>query len=142
MFAGFAVAPFPAAAQLDRNFVFTAIPDQDETRLIERFTRIAEYLQRSLGLPVRYLPVKSYPASVTAFTNNQVQLAWFGGFTGVQARRAVPGSEAIAQGAEDLPSAPISSPTRAPVCKRRRSCPRRSLAGPSPSAPAPRPPAG
>lgn len=101
MFAGFAVAPFPAAAQLDRNFVFTAIPDQDETRLVERFTRIAEYLQRSLGLPVRYLPVKSYPASVTAFTNNQVQLAWFGGFTGVQARRAVPGSEAIAQGAED-----------------------------------------
>ena len=24
-----------------------------------------------------------YPAAVTAFTNNQVQLAWFGGFTGV-----------------------------------------------------------
>jgi phosphonate transport system substrate-binding protein len=39
---------------------------------------------------------------VTAFTNDQVQLAWFGGFTGVQARRAVPGSEAIAQGAEDV----------------------------------------
>jgi phosphonate transport system substrate-binding protein len=50
---------------------------------------------------VRYLPVKSYPAAVTAFTNGQVQLAWFGGFTGVQDRRAVPGSEAIAQGAED-----------------------------------------
>src|SRR5215467_7415661 len=82
-------------------FVFTAIPDQDETRLVERFTRVAEYLQTKLGLPVRYLPVKSYPAAVTAFTNNQVQLAWFGGFTGVQARREVPGSEAIAQGAED-----------------------------------------
>jgi phosphonate transport system substrate-binding protein len=51
---------------------------------------------------VKYLPVKSYPAAVTAFTNGQVQLAWFGGFTGVQARRQVPGSEAIAQGAEDV----------------------------------------
>jgi phosphonate transport system substrate-binding protein len=51
---------------------------------------------------VQYLPVKSYPAAVTAFTNNQVQLAWFGGFTGVQARRQVPGSDAIAQGAEDV----------------------------------------
>jgi phosphonate transport system substrate-binding protein len=51
---------------------------------------------------VKYLPVKSYPATVTAFTNNQVQLAWFGGFTGVQARREVPDSEAIAQGAEDV----------------------------------------
>jgi len=83
-------------------FVLTAIPDQDETRLIERFTRVAEYLQRKLDVPVKYLPVKSYPAAVTAFTNNQVQLAWFGGFTGVQARRQVPDSEAIAQGAEDV----------------------------------------
>jgi phosphonate transport system substrate-binding protein len=83
-------------------FVFTAIPDQDETRLVERFTRVAEYLQGKLGVPVKYLPVKSYPAAVTAFTNNQVQLAWFGGFTGVQARKQVPGSDAIGQGAEDV----------------------------------------
>lgn len=81
--------------------IFTAIPDQDETRLVERFSKTAEYLQGKLGVPVKYLPVKSYPAAVTAFTNNQVQLAWFGGFTGVQARRQVPGSEALAQGAED-----------------------------------------
>src|SRR5258706_6089510 len=83
-------------------FVFTAIPDQDEARLVERFTRVAEYLKSKLGVPVKSLPVKSYPAAVTAFTNGQVQLAWFGGFTGVQARRQVPGSEAIAQGAEDV----------------------------------------
>lgn len=81
--------------------VFTAIPDQDETRLVERFSRVADYLQAKLGIPVKYLPVKSYPAAVTAFINNQVQLAWFGGFTGVQARRQVPGSDALAQGAED-----------------------------------------
>ena len=92
-----------AAFPQDRPaFVFTAIPDQDETRLVERFTRVADYLQGRLGLPVKYLPVKSYPAAVTAFTNGQVQLAWFGGFTGVQARRQVAGSEAIAQGAEDV----------------------------------------
>ena len=83
------------------TFVFTAIPDQDETRLAERFGRVASYLQEKLGVPVKYVPVKSYPAAVTAFTNNEVQLAWFGGFTGVQARAAVPGSQAIAQGEED-----------------------------------------
>jgi phosphonate transport system substrate-binding protein len=91
-----------SAAAQTKAFVFTAIPDQDETRLVERFTKVAGYLQQKLGVTVKYLPVKSYPAAVTAFTNNQVQLAWFGGFTGVQARRAVPGSEAIAQGAEDV----------------------------------------
>ncbi len=82
-------------------FVFTAIPDQDQTRLVERFTRVAAYLQQKLGVPVTYVPVKSYPAAVTAFENGEVQLAWFGGFTGVQARAAVPGSQAIAQGVED-----------------------------------------
>ena len=83
------------------QLAFTAIPDQDESRLVERFGRVATYLQTALGVPVVYVPVKTYPAAVTAFTNNQVQLAWFGGFTGVQARRAVQGSEAIAQGVED-----------------------------------------
>lgn len=82
-------------------FVFTAIPDQDERRLTERFGRIADYLSQELGVEVQYIPVKSYPAAVSAFRNNQVQLAWFGGLTGVQARNLVPGSEAIAQGAED-----------------------------------------
>ena len=87
--------------QAGPTLAFTAIPDQDETRLVERFGRVATYLQNALSVPVTYVPVKSYPAAVTAFTNNQVQLAWFGGLTGVQARRAVPGSEAIAQGIED-----------------------------------------
>ncbi len=95
------LATSPVAAQDKPTFVFTAIPDQDQTRLVDRFTRVAEYLQGKLGVPVKYVPVKSYPAAVTAFTNNEVQLAWFGGFTGVQARQAVPGSQAIAQGEED-----------------------------------------
>jgi len=92
----------PAIAQDKPVFVFTAIPDQDETRLVERFSKVASYLESKLGITVKYLPVKSYPAAVTAFTNNQVQLAWFGGFTGVQARKQVPGSDAIGQGAEDV----------------------------------------
>jgi phosphonate transport system substrate-binding protein len=91
-----------AFAQGKPAFVFTAIPDQDETRLVERFSRVADYLHGKLGVTVKYLPVKGYPAAVSAFTNGQVQLAWFGGFTGVQARRQVAGSEAIAQGAEDV----------------------------------------
>lgn len=84
-----------------QTFVFTAIPDQDETRLTARFSKVADYLQGQLGVDVRYIPVKSYAAAVTAFRNDQVQLAWFGGLSGVQARRLVPGSQALAQGRED-----------------------------------------
>ncbi|MBE03180.1 putative selenate ABC transporter substrate-binding protein [Marinobacter lutaoensis] len=83
------------------TFVFTAIPDEDETKLIERFRGVADYLSEQLDVEVRYIPVKSYAAAVSAFRNNQVQLAWFGGLSGVQARRLVPGSEALAQGVED-----------------------------------------
>ena len=83
------------------TFVFTAIPDQDEARLRERFDKVAVYLTEELGVETRYVPVKSYAAAVTAFRNDQVQLAWFGGLSGVRARQLVDGSEAIAQGVED-----------------------------------------
>ncbi len=85
-----------------QTFRFTAIPDQNTARLKERFDKIAVYLTKQLGVDVEYIPVKSYAASVAAFKNNDVQLAWFGGLSGVQARRAVPGACAIAQGAEDM----------------------------------------
>ena len=84
-----------------KEFRFTAIPDQDTARLQERFGKVADYLTEKLGFKVIYVPVKSYSASVQAFKNDQVQMAWFGGLSGVQARLGVPGSLAIAQGIED-----------------------------------------
>ncbi|WP_435235106.1 putative selenate ABC transporter substrate-binding protein [Psychromonas sp. PT13] len=84
-----------------KTFTFTAIPDEDESQLRSRFDKVALYLQEQLGVEVKYIPVKSYSAAITAFKNNQVQLAWFGGLSGVQARKLVPGSQAIAQGYED-----------------------------------------
>ena len=95
------VATLSTASAWGADFTFTAIPDQDTTRLEERFGKIADYLTEELGITVKYIPVKSYSASVQAFKNNEVQLAWFGGLSGVQARLAVPNSVAIAQGAED-----------------------------------------
>jgi len=96
----FMLIVFSTAVMAD-TFVFTAIPDQDETKLKARFTKIATYLSKELGVDVKYIPVKSYSAAVTAFRNNQVQLAWFGGLSGVRARHLVKDSQAIAQGFED-----------------------------------------
>ena len=84
-----------------KTFTFTAIPDQDETQLKKRFALFANHLSKELDMDVKFVPVKSYSASIAAFRNNQVQLAWFGGLSGVKARLAVPGSVAIAQGVED-----------------------------------------
>ena len=97
---GSAFAQTPAPAP---TLYFSAIPDEDETKLTARFNKVAAYLSKELGFPVQYVPLKSYPASVTAFKNDQIQLAWFGGLTGVQAQRAVPGSQFAPLGRNSCP---------------------------------------
>ena len=94
------ILPFSAHASKP-SLTFTAIPDQDQSKLRLRFQKVADYLSEQLQIEVKYIPVKSYAAAITAFRNNQVQLAWFGGLSGVRARQFVPGSQAIAQGVED-----------------------------------------
>lgn len=80
---------------------FTAIPDANRSELAERFRPVAAYLEQQLGTPVEYVPTSDYSASVEMFKSGDVHLAWFGGLTGVQARAAVDGSRAIAQGVVD-----------------------------------------
>lgn len=80
---------------------FSAIPDQNSTELKEKFDAVATHLSQKLGVPVQYVPASEYKASVEMFKNGDIQLAWFGGLTGVQARQAVPGARAIAQGDTD-----------------------------------------
>lgn len=80
---------------------YSAIPDQNTTELIQRFEPLTKYLSEQLGVPVEYVPARDYQASVEMFRNGDIQLAWFGGLTGVQARAAVQGAHAIAQGEVD-----------------------------------------
>jgi phosphonate transport system substrate-binding protein len=79
------------------TLVIGGIPDQDLSRLEERFGGIANYLSETTGIDVEYSPVISYASLVTAFQNGDIQLSWFGGLTGVQARRATPGATAVLQ---------------------------------------------
>ena len=79
-----------------RELLYTAIPDQNSTELIEKFKPFSDHLSQVLGVPVRYVPARDYQASVEMFRNGDVQLAWFGGLTGVQARAAVPEDRAAA----------------------------------------------
>ncbi len=77
--------------------VVGAIPDQDPQKLQRQYEKLATYLEQELGVPIEYKPVVDYAAAVTAFKVGELELVWFGGLTGVQARLQVPGAEAIAQ---------------------------------------------
>lgn len=74
-----------------------AIPDQDPEKLQRLYGKLADYLEAELGVTVEYKPVTDYTAAVTAFKVGDLDMVWFGGLTGVQARLQVPGAEAIAQ---------------------------------------------
>lgn len=79
----------------------SGIPDQDTSRLARRYGGFSYYLSQQLGVPVQYIPSIDYAAVVTAFTQNDLQLAFFGALTGVQARLQNPESQAIVQREED-----------------------------------------
>ncbi len=89
-------APEPAA-----TLYLSAIPDEKITDQKAKFDKLAEYLAGKLGVKVEFLFSKDYADSVTKFRNGEVHLVWFGGLSGVQARLAVEGAQAIAQGVED-----------------------------------------
>ncbi len=74
-----------------------AIPDRDPEILQRQYGLLTDYLEETLEVPVEYRPVTDYAAAVTAFRVGDLDLVWFGGLTGVQARLQVPGAEAIAQ---------------------------------------------
>jgi phosphonate transport system substrate-binding protein len=75
-----------AAAQATPGVLrVTAIPDESPTELARKFAPLAKYLESRLGLKVEWTPVTDYAAAVETLVNRKVDLAWFGGFTFVQA---------------------------------------------------------
>lgn len=87
----------PRAGAGERVLVISAIPDQEPQMLQRTYGTVSRYLSESLGVQVRYVPVTDYAASVTTFRRGDLQLVFFGGLTGVQARAQVPGAIPLAQ---------------------------------------------
>ena len=73
------------AAQAQQVFRVTTIPEEAATEQMRKFTPLANYLEKQLGVKVEFTPVSDYPAAVEALVNKKVDLAWLGGFTYVQA---------------------------------------------------------
>jgi phosphonate transport system substrate-binding protein len=75
-------------------FRITAIPDESPTELARKAEPLVKYLEAKLGMKVEYTPVTDYAAAVETLVNKKVDMAWFGGFTFVQAN-ARSGGKAI-----------------------------------------------
>jgi phosphonate transport system substrate-binding protein len=90
------------AVQAQPVFRVTAIPDESPTELARKAAPLTRYLERKLGVKVEFTPVTDYAAAVEALVNKQVDLAWLGGFTFVQANQRSGGKIVpLVQRAED-----------------------------------------
>jgi phosphonate transport system substrate-binding protein len=95
---GPAAAPLLQRAQAQQKLLrIGAIPDQNPEKLNRLYGQVAAELGRQLGVKVQYVPVTDYAAAVSAFRTGSLDLVWFGGLTGVQARLQKPGAQVIAQ---------------------------------------------
>lgn len=90
------------AVMADGEFRISAIPDEAPTELLRKFEPLAEYLSDALDKEVSFVPVTDYAATVEALVSEQIDMAWLGGFTFVQANQRSGGKvEPIVQRAED-----------------------------------------
>lgn len=83
------------------TFKIGAIPDYNTSDLSRAFDDFANYLSEKTGLEVEYVPTVDYASLVTGFERGEIDMAWFGGLTGVQAMSLVEDAEAIAQRPQD-----------------------------------------
>jgi phosphonate transport system substrate-binding protein len=80
-----ALLAFGLSAHSQQVFRITAIPDESPTELARKAGPLLKYLEARLGMKVEYTPVTDYAAAVEALVNKKVDMAWFGGFTFIQA---------------------------------------------------------
>ncbi|MDO8449265.1 MAG: putative selenate ABC transporter substrate-binding protein [Rhodoferax sp.] len=80
-----AVLAFGSLVGAQPVFKVTAIPDESPTELARKAVPLVKYLEQKLGMKVEFTPVSDYAAAVEALANKQVDMAWYGGFTFVQA---------------------------------------------------------
>ncbi len=76
---------FAVVANAQQVLRVTAIPDESPTELARKFAPLGKYLESRLGMKVEWTPVTDYAAAVETLVNKKIDLAWFGGFTFVQA---------------------------------------------------------
>lgn len=64
----------------------SAIPDESPTELQRKFTPLGKYLESKIGLPIEFIPVTDYAATVEGLAAKKLDMVWYGGFTFVQAK--------------------------------------------------------
>lgn len=74
------------AGDIPKVLRVSAIPDENPTELQRIYTPLVKYLEKEIGIPVQFIPVVDYAATVEGLAAKKLDLVWYGGLTHVQAR--------------------------------------------------------
>ncbi len=99
--AGLVLSCCAVVAQAAEVLRVSAIPDEAPTELLRKFKPLGEYLEKQLGMEVKFVPVADYPAVVESLASNRLDLAWLGGFTFVQVHLKDPTATPLVQREQD-----------------------------------------
>ena len=75
-----------ARSEAQTTLKVSAIPDEAPTELQRKFAPLGKYLEANIGMPVEFIPVTDYAATVEGLAAKKLDMVWYGGFTFVQAR--------------------------------------------------------
>ncbi len=79
----------------------SAIPDEDPQELLRKYKPFTDYIEKEVGVPVKFVPVVDYAATVEGLAANRLDIVWYGGFTSVQAVERAQGATRLAMREED-----------------------------------------
>ena len=93
---------YAARSEAQTTLKVSAIPDESPTELQRKFAPLGKYLEAKIGMPVEFIPVTDYAATVEGLAAKKLDMVWYGGFTFVQARIRTNGTAIpLVQRAED-----------------------------------------
>ncbi len=96
------VALYATGSEAQTTLKVSAIPDESPTELQRKFTPLGKYLEAKIGMPIEFIPVTDYAATVEGLAAKKLDMVWYGGFTFVQAKIRTQGTAIpLVQRAED-----------------------------------------
>jgi len=96
------MALYATRSEAQTTLKVSAIPDEAPTELQRKFVPLGKYLEANIGMPVEFIPVTDYAATVEGLVAKKLDMVWYGGFTFVQARIRTNGTAIpLVQRAED-----------------------------------------
>src|SRR5919109_1899550 len=68
-------------AQTIKELRISAIPDENPQEMLRIYAPFADYLTKEVGIPVKFIPVVDYAATVEGLAANRLEMVWYGGGT-------------------------------------------------------------